>query len=34
MNYSHDYNSAYSPAMPVVEVTIQSVETGQPIEQK
>ena len=28
MIYSHDYNSAYSPAMPVVEVTLENVETG------
>ncbi|MBV7336199.1 retroviral-like aspartic protease family protein [Chloroflexi bacterium TSY] len=28
MIYPHDYNSAYSPAMPVVEVTLENVETG------
>lgn len=28
MIYSHDYNSAYSPAMPVVEITLENVETG------
>ncbi len=28
MNYSRHYNSTYSPAMPVVEITIQNVETG------
>jgi len=28
MRYSHDYNSTYSPAMPVVEVTLENVETG------
>ena len=28
MIYSRDYNSAYSPAMPVVEVTLENVETG------
>ena len=28
MIYSRDYNVAYSPAMPVVEVTLQNIETG------
>ncbi|MEZ4733208.1 MAG: retroviral-like aspartic protease family protein [Caldilineaceae bacterium] len=28
MIYSHDYNSTYSPAMPVVEVILENVETG------
>ena len=28
MSYSCDYNSAYSPAMPVVEVTLENIETG------
>lgn len=28
MIYSHAYNSTYSPAMPVVEVTLENVETG------
>lgn len=28
MIYSHDYDSAYSPTMPVVEVTIENIETG------
>ena len=28
MNYFHDYNSAYSPALPVVEVKLENVETG------
>ncbi len=28
MIYSHDYNTAYAPAMPVVEITLENVETG------
>ena len=28
MIYARDYNSLYSPAMPVVEVTLENVETG------
>lgn len=28
MIYSHDYDPAYSPAMPVVEVQLENVETG------
>lgn len=28
MNYSHDYNSAYTPAMPIVEISIQNINTG------
>ncbi len=28
MIYSRDYNSTYSPAMPVVEVALENVETG------
>lgn len=28
MIYSRDYNSAYSPAMPDVELTLENVETG------
>jgi hypothetical protein len=28
MIYSHDYNSAYSSAMPVVEIALENVETG------
>ena len=28
MIYSCDYNSVYSPAMPVVEVTLENVESG------
>ncbi len=28
MIYAHDYDSAYSPAMPVVEVSLQHAETG------
>jgi predicted aspartyl protease len=29
MNYSHDYDAAFTPAMPVVEVTIQHIDTGE-----
>lgn len=29
MIYSYDYSSAYSPAMPVVEVILESIETGE-----
>ena len=28
MIYTRDYNSDYSPAMPIVEVTLENIETG------